>query len=433
MKGMIRSLGIAAGASALALPLAAVGTAAGASAQGSTQPLVLWEGSNVEAQNAVILKAFQAKTGIKVSTLIFPTGDAGYQDTLTKWAAGTRPDLLQWFGIGNYVAVLNPTQTLVPLTNMPFVKKTPASYLDNTVKYDGQIWAAMLDTPVLDTVSYNRNIFAKLDLSIPQNFNQLVSVSQTIKQKDPSVAPIAGGFGDLWPDQIPAFMMWNSYLQGNYAHIMAGINDNTIHFNDPQFVQGFQDMLTLQKDGLFNSNDLTQTWAQSVDSLMSGKAAMEFAVGPAGTYPTYTVAQMNSTEGIFTVSQTNSVGSWQGTSDGYYVPNTGSSQREAEAKEFINFVTGPYYQTYINDQKEEPLLSGAHAPVGIPNVYVQAYHLFQTNSVPQYQQDLKAAYSSIFPNWIEAMLAGKDTPLKVATLFQNSYDLSAKQIGLKGF
>ena len=326
MKGMIRSLCIAAGASALALPLAAVGTAAGASAQGSTQPLVLWEGSNVEAQNAVILKAFQAKTGIKVSTLIFPTGDAGYQDTLTKWAAGTRPDLLQWFGIGNYVAVLNPTQTLVPLTNMPFVKKTPASYLDNTVKYDGQIWAAMLDTPVLDTVSYNRNIFTQLKLSIPQNFNQLVSVSQTIKQKDPSVAPIAGGFGDLWPDQIPAFMMWNSYLQSNYAHIMAGINDNTIHFNDPQFVQGFQDMLTLQKDGLFNSNDLTQTWAQSVDSLMSGKAAMEFAVGPAGTYPTYTVAQMNSTEGIFTLSQTNSVGSWQGTSDGYYLPNTGSSR-----------------------------------------------------------------------------------------------------------
>ena len=170
MKGMIRSLCIAAGASALALPLAAVGTAAGASAQGSTQPLVLWEGSNVEAQNAVILKAFQAKTGIKVSTLIFPTGDAGYQDTLTKWAAGTRPDLLQWFGIGNYVAVLNPTQTLVPLTNMPFVKKTPASYLDNTVKYDGQIWAAMLDTPVLDTVSYNRNIFTQLKLEHSAEF-----------------------------------------------------------------------------------------------------------------------------------------------------------------------------------------------------------------------------------------------------------------------
>jgi raffinose/stachyose/melibiose transport system substrate-binding protein len=432
MKGMLKSLAVAAGASALALPLAAVGTAGVASAQGSTVPLVLWEGSNLEAQNAPILKAFQAKTGIKISTLIF-SPITGYSDTLTKWAAGTRPDLLQWFGIGNYVAVLNPTQTLVPLTNMPFVKETPASFLDNTVRYDGQIWAAMLDTPILDTVSYNKPIFTKLGLSAPNNFNQLVALCQTIKQKDPSVAPIAGGFGDLWPDQIPPFVMWNSYLQTNYAHIMAGINDNTVHFTDPQFVQGFQDLLTLQKDGCYNSTDLTQTWAQSVDSLMSGKAAMEFAVGPAATFPTYSVAQINSTEGIFTVSQTNNVGSWQGTSDGYYVPNTGSSQREAEAKEFINFITGPYYQTYINTQKEEPLLAGAHAPAGIPNVEVQAYHLFETNSVPQYQQDLKAAYSSIFPNWIAAMLAGKMTPLKVATLFQNSYDLGAKQIGLKGF
>ncbi len=232
MKGMLRSLAIAAGASVLALPLAVGDAATDASAQGSTQPLVLWEGSNLQAQNAPILKAFQAKTGIKISTLIF-SPITGYSDTLTKWAAGTRPDLLQWFGIGNYVAVLNPTQTLVPLTNMSFVKKTPASFLDNTVRYDGQIWAAMLDTPVLDTVSYNRTVFTKLNLSIPQNFNQLISLCQTIKQKDPSVAPIAGGFGDLWPDQIPPFMMWNSYLQGNYSHIMAGINNNTIHFTTP--------------------------------------------------------------------------------------------------------------------------------------------------------------------------------------------------------
>ncbi len=166
---------------------------------------------------------------------------------------------------------------------------------------------------------------------------------------------------------------------------------------------------------------------------MSGKAAMEFAVGPAATFPTYSVAQVNSTEGIFTVSQTNDVGSWQGTSDGYYVPNTGDSRARSGGKGVHQLHHRPVLPDVHQQPERGASAHGAHAPAGIPNVEVQAYHLFETNSVPQYQQDLKAAYSSIFPNWIAAMLAGKMTPLKVATLFQNSYDLGAKQIGLKGF
>ncbi len=109
---------------------------------------------------------------------------------------------------------------------------------------------------------------------------------------------------------------------------------------------------------------------------------------------------MNSTEGIFTLSQTNSVGSWQGTSDGYYVPNTGSSQREAEAKEFINFITGPYYQTYINNQKEEPLLSGAHAP--------SRHSRCLCEGVPPFQDQLCAAVPTGLESGIQQHLPQLD-------------------------
>ncbi len=158
---------------------------------------------NLEAQNAPILKAFQAKTGIKISTLIF-SPITGYSDTLTKWATGTRPDLLQWFVSATDVAVLNPTQTLVPSRTCRSSKRPPPPSWTTRCDMTAKIWAAMLDTPILDTVSYNKPIFAKLNLSAPKNFNQLVALCQTIKQKDPSVAPIAGGFGDLWPNADPS-------------------------------------------------------------------------------------------------------------------------------------------------------------------------------------------------------------------------------------
>jgi raffinose/stachyose/melibiose transport system substrate-binding protein len=422
-------------AQTLALAMVATGTSTATAgvrqAAGSPQPLLLWEPATEVTAVAPMLTAFQAKTGIKVNTLVFPSN--GFEnDLLTKWAAGNRPDIMLWHAIGNWLVAINPTVNLQDMSTMPFVKKTPASVLDNSVRYDGKVWAALLDVPQLDVISYNEKVFDKVGLKVPSDYNQLLSACQAIKAKDPGVSPIVMGGGDIWPVQIPAFMMFNSALKANYG-LISGINDNKVHFTDTPFLRGFEVMQTLQKDGCFNSDDLSMTYAQSVDALMTGKGAMEFSVGPAALYPTYTLAQINSTEKVTSLSYSNNVGSWQEAGTGFYLPKTGSSQRESESKQFIDFITGPYYQTYLNTQKEEPLLTGYAAPPGIPMPYVEAYQILTHNSVPQYQQDLQANYSNLFANWIIAMLGGKMTPLQVAQNLQNSFAQNAQQVGLKGF
>jgi raffinose/stachyose/melibiose transport system substrate-binding protein len=434
MRIRLRKTLIFAIASAAAIALSACGSSGsgGNTTQGSAkQALLLWEPATEVAAVTPMLAAFQASTGIKVNTLVFPS-DGFENDLLTKWAAGNRPDIMLWHAIGNWLVAINPVANLQDLSNMPFVQKTPASVLDNSVRYDGKVWAALLDVPQVDLLDYNKNVFAKLGLQPPTTFSQLLSACQTIKQKDPGVAPIVMGGGDTWPVQIPAFMMFNSALQADYS-LINGINDNTVHFTNTPFLRGFQAEQQLQQQGCFNSDDLSMTYDQSVAALMSGKGAMEFTVGPAAIYPDYSVAQIDSTEGVTSLSYTDNVGSWQEAGTGFYLPTTGNSQREAEARQFINFVTGSYYQTYLNEQKEEPLLEGSQAPSGIPQPYVTAYQILEQNSVPQYQQDLQANYSNLFANWIIAMLGGKMTPLQVAQNMQNSFAQNAQQVGLKGF
>jgi raffinose/stachyose/melibiose transport system substrate-binding protein len=436
MKIMSRKTAIFAMAATVAIALSACGSSGGGtSADGGTghsdQALLLWEPATEVAAIKPMITAFQASTGIKVNTLVFPSN--GFEnDLLTKWAAGNRPDIMLWHAIGNWLVAINPEQNLQDLSSMPFVQKTPANVLDNSVRYDGKTWAALLDVPQVDLLDYNKKVFAKLGLPVPQNFSQLLSTCQTIKQKDPGVTPIALGGGDSWPVQIPAFMMFNSALKTNPG-LIKGINSNTVHFTDPPFLQGFQAEQELQQQGCFNKDDLSMTYNQSVQDLMEGKAAMEFSVGPAALYPDYSVADINSTEGVTAISYSSNVASWQEAGSGFYLPKTGNSQREAEAKQFVNFVTGSYYQTYLNSQKEEPLLTGFKAPAGIPQPYVTAYQLLQRNSVPQYQQDLQANYSDLFKNWLVAMLGGKMTPHQVGQNLQNSFAQNAQQVGLKGF
>lgn len=436
MKIISRKTAIFAVASAIAIALSACGSSGGGSSAGggtghSKQALLLWEPSTEVTMVKPMIAAFEKSTGIKVNTLVFPSN--GFENSLlTKWAAGNRPDIMLWHAIGNWLVAINPTQNLQDLSSMPFVQKTPANVLGNSVKYDGKVWAALLDVPQVDLLDYNKKVFGKLGLSVPQNFSQLLAACQTIKQKDPGVSPIVLGGGDIWPSQIPAFMMFNSSLKANTS-LIDGINNNTVHFTDTPFLQGFQAEEELQQQGCFNKDDLSMTYDQSVAALMSGKAAMEFSVGPAALYPDYSVADIDSTEGVTAVSYSNNVASWQEAGTGFYLPKTGDSGREAEAKQFVNFVTGSYYQTYLNAEKEEPLLTGFKAPAGIPQPYVTAYQLLEQNSVPQYQQDLQANYSNLFANWLIGMLGGKMTPLQVAKNLQSSFAQNAQQVGLKGF
>jgi hypothetical protein len=78
------------------------------------------------------------------------------------------------------------------------------------------------------------------------------------------------------------------------------------------------------------------------------------------------------------------------------------------------------------------VLRGFPNPKGIARPLVEANKLFRTDSVPQFQQTLQAAYGP-FETFLQSMIAGKTTAKGVAQNLQQEFEKSAKQIGLKGF
>jgi raffinose/stachyose/melibiose transport system substrate-binding protein len=378
------------------------------------------------------LKRFTKKTGIKLDVQVFP--NPFEQNVLAKWASGDRPDILFFHAIGNWLVQLNPDKNLIPLDNEPFVKRTIPGLLNRAGSYHGHKYAAVINYPFLDGLFYNRQVFAKYGLKVPRNYADVIKVCNQLKQKAPDVSPVYMGGGDQWPLQVFAFMMWNDAIKKN-PNLIAGLNTAKVKFTNPPFVWGIQAEKNLQNAGCLNKDILTATYTGEQKNLIDGKTAMVFQGSwiVQGLIDSYGIGKVNKLVGFAGVSRSTDVASWQTVGVGnLYLPKTGDADKEAAAKKFIDFATGPDYRIYLAESHQFPVLKGFPNPPGIAKPLIQANQWFLKDSVPQYQQTLQAAYGP-FETFLQEMIAGKTDAKGVAQQLQDEFDKSAKQVGLPGF
>ncbi len=255
-----------------AAALGATATVHSANAQprvASGVTLTLWAppGNFVTGAAKDLITRYEKKSGNKIQVVSFPAPFE--QNVLAKWASGTRPDLLLWHGIGNWLVALNPTKTLNPLDGMAFVKKTQPNLLANSVTYKKHVYAAIIGFPDIDGMFYNGPLFSQYGLTIPHNFSDLLALCKTIRQKAPGIDPIYEAGGDQWPLQIFTFMMWNDAIKKN-PDLLREVNQHKVKFSDQVFVKGIQAEKTLQDSGCYNPDVKTGTYGKELPALMDG-------------------------------------------------------------------------------------------------------------------------------------------------------------------
>jgi raffinose/stachyose/melibiose transport system substrate-binding protein len=395
--------------------------------------LTVWEPPVMTDAQKQMMKDFQSQTGAKLHERVFPTPFES--NLLTKWATGDRPDIMFWHAIGNWMVQVNPSQNLTDLSDMPFVKKTQGDYLAKSATYKGKVYASVLNFPSVDGAIYNKNVFKKLGISLPTSYDSLIQTCKTIRQKDPSIDPVEMGGGDQFPLQVPAFMMWNDAIKAD-PNLMANVNTGKAKFSDPVFVSGIEKLQGMQKAGCFNKDVKTSTFVDQGKRTLEGKGAMSFFLSDIVSLliDSDGAAKVNKNLGFFSISDKDdkAVG-WQTSgTDALFVPATKNAKNIAASKAFINWATGPYYQTYINNAKVFPILEGTQTPDGIAEPLQEARKVLEANPVPQFQQELQATYGA-FEKYLADMIAGRKSPQQVGDTLQSQFEQSAQQLGLPGF
>lgn len=394
----------------------------GAAPKGVT--LTLWHNSADTPALLELYKAYESESGNKIDLVNIPSD--GFENAMqTKWATGARPDILEYHGIGSFIAPFDPAQNMLDLSSMSFVAKEGAlAKIAGNV--GGKVYAASIGFPQIFGIYYNKQVFAAAHLQPPQSFADLSSDCKVFKAK--GIIPLFEAGGSGWPQQLLSFDYQGQYNVGNaYVNQILDGKANVTDANGP-FVQALTAYDNLHKAGCFNSDATSADYEASLTAVLTGKAAMvsnhSDMVSTFDTDANNNKAKVDATIGFVGVSATKPIANYAPTPLGtYYVPKTGDSTKERAALDFINYVTGAGYAKYVQEAGSIPVLSGTPTPP-LQGLEQDVQKTWQTAAVtpngwPGFTQ---------FATESGKLLAGQESPAAVAKNMQAAY-LQAKAAG----
>lgn len=397
-----------------------------------SQVLTVWVDETQPEAKRDLLRRFEEASGHRLDIQILPV-EADYAAALSRWGAGERPDIMTWPANGAWMPRLTPHENLQSLTSEPFLESYVFDDLiAQSVTIDGEVYGAVIDYPFVNGVFYNRGIIDELGLEPPSNFADVLRICETLQSERPDVTPVFMGGGDQWPLQVMPFMMWNDAIVQD-PDLIEKVNTNQTTFRDPRFVEGIAKVKELQDAGCLNNDILTAGYVDEITAIMDGRAAMLFQGSwlLGSLLDTYDLDAVNEAVGFAAVSADTNVASWQATG-GFVLPKTGDPDREAAAREFLRFATGDGYAEFLEATSTFPLFVGHDAPEGLPTALVEANDALLANSIPQYEQTLRASKGA-FETFLQEMVAGQKTAEEVAESLALEFERNARGIGLPGF
>jgi raffinose/stachyose/melibiose transport system substrate-binding protein len=217
-----------------------------------------------------VIEDFTKETGIKVDVQITPADQ--YASLIkTKLASGDGPDIVMIWPEANASQFL-PEKNFLDLSNESWVSNLTDEAKTNQ-SYNGKVigWGAQGGDYGWGVI-YNKDIFAKSNLSVPKNFKDFLAACEKIQAT--GVTPFFGTLKDQWS---PGIWMANmgTLAETQTPGLYDKLNNNTAKFADVKvFEQFINDYKTLYDKGYLGKNSLSGTVDNGVTSVVNGKAAM---------------------------------------------------------------------------------------------------------------------------------------------------------------
>jgi raffinose/stachyose/melibiose transport system substrate-binding protein len=381
--------------------------------------LTLWHQSADSDPQLNLYKAYEAASGNKIELVDLPA-DTYTTAVQTKWAAGDRPDLLEYAPTPQDMRQLNMSENMVDLSGLDFVKNRVNSAGD----LDGVTYAAVLGPLSSFGMFYNKDVLKAAGVDVPTNYGDLQTDCAAVTKSGAAMVEIGGG------SEFPVNMFAGfAYMADFNANDEWGksVAAGTTKANDPSgpIVAGLTAMDNLVKSGCVNKDAATATFQDAIKAVYNGKAALTVLPSDfismfydAGDKDT---AKVDAKIGLGAISAEKGIASFSPSPIGsYFVPKTGDDTKQAAAKDFINWITSKGYQAYVNDAKSAPTLTTATAPE-FTGMYASLAKLLQDpNTTPAFNQSVPGFGN--FGQISVSVLVGQATPQKAADKWQNYID-----------
>lgn len=389
--------------------------------------LTIWGGNGASAQMEGVVSGFEKLTGATVKIVAIP--DPYEQNIQTKVATGDKPDLAFWQPTASMLTAINAKTNLQSLDGAPWVSKYSGNFKDITGLLDNTRYAALITTPAVEGVYYNKDLFTKAGITTtPKNWNEFIADARILKAQ--GITPFFEMGGDRWATQ---WWVQVQLADAAKAGLWDKVNNNTEKFTDPTILNAIKTYQSLINEGLFNADIKTATLADQAAAMLNDKAAMVLQVNNFFNtmQATATTDVLNSKVGFFPISPTGNVGTFIPDQTNALVAfKTGDAKREAAARQLLSYMLGGGYADFVNAVHTVSLETTVPTPSSVPDA-LTAVAASLADSVGS-MQALAVANPDLYLNLAD-MIQGTKTPEQVAQTTQDQFAQLAKAQGVKGF
>lgn len=389
--------------------------------------LTIWAAQNSNSVPDEVVAGFEELTGASVEVVTIP--DPYEQGIQTKVATGDKPDIAFWQPTASQLTALNASQNLQSLEGAPWLDSVEPDLQDITGILDDTRYAALITTPAVQGVYYNKQVFEEAGITeVPTDWDSFVELGRTLKGQ--GVTPFYEMGADRWATQ------W--WVQVQLADAAADglwdrVNANEEKFTDPTILGAIETYKGLIDEGLFNENIKTATFEDQGDALLAGDAAMVVQVNSFFNQLQAKTdsATLNEDIGFFPIAPSGNVGTFIPDQGNALVAfKTGDAQRESAARQLLSYWMGDGYQGFIDSQDTVSLVTGATTPSTVPDALLEVSDSLSTSVGSM--QALAIANPDLYI-YLADMIQGTKTPQEVAQASQDQFAELAKAQGATGF
>ncbi|MFC8801124.1 extracellular solute-binding protein [Promicromonospora sp. NPDC057138] len=389
--------------------------------------LTIWAAQNSNTVPDAVVAGFEKLTGAEVDVVTIP--DPYEQGVQTKVATGDLPDLAFWQPTASMLTALNAPTNLQPLDDAPWVDSYSGDLADMTGILDDTRYAALITSPAVEGVYYNKEVFAEHGITeTPTDWDGFLETARALKSDGET--PFFEMGGDKWATQ-----WWVQVQLADAAKdgLWDRVNTSEEKFTDPTIlgaIQGYQDLID---EGLFNKDIKTATFEDQADALLAGDAAMAVQVNSffGQLQAKADTAELNDKIGFFPISPTGNVGTFiPDQSNALVAFKTGDADREAAARQLLAYWLGDGYADFVADRDTISLQDGVPTPDSVPQALLDA-HASLGESVGS-MQALAVANPDLYL-YLADMIQGTTTPEEVAQQTQDQFAQLARAQGVEGF
>jgi raffinose/stachyose/melibiose transport system substrate-binding protein len=391
--------------------------------------LTMWTAQNTVNAPKQVIDAFEKATGAKVSVQAVP--DLYEQNVPTKLASGDKPDLMFWQPSISTLPFIQPARNLLTLDGEPWESKLGDTERSLGV-IDGKRYAAIVTTPAMLGVYYNKDVFRKAGLTekdFPHSYDELLALGHKVVDRTDAAGFYEAG-GDKWP------LQWQMQVQLTdlKPQWWDDLNHNKVKWTDPTVVAAVKKYKDKLLDaGLAQKDYRTGTFTGQADALWKGDVGMVLNVTSFQTQlqAKHSTAELDKHIGWFPVSNSSNTGMYSpDQTNGVVAFKTGDAKRQDAARQFLAFWLGPDYADYIAAMKIPSVEPGVPSPADLPETSkAQMAALPTATGVFQ----AKAIVAPDTHLYLADMIFGKKNPQQVAQAIEDQFAQIAKAQGAPGF